>query len=102
MSGVDIIKLAKECPGTIVAIQAGDFLEAGRRLVDEITARKEEARARLAASSLLTKEQVIQRLNVSDTTLWRWKKSGYLVPVEVGGQLRYKSAEIDAIVEGGR
>ena len=100
MGNVDIIRLAKECPGTIVSLQAADLAEAGRRLIDQVRVEVEKEARSKAASSLLTKEQVMQRLNVSDTTLWRWKKSGYLLPVEVGGQHRYKSIDIDKIVEG--
>lgn len=100
MGNVDIIRLAKECPGTIVSVQAADLAEAGRRLIDQVRVEVEKEARSKAASSLLTKDQVMQRLNVSDTTLWRWKKSGYLLPVEVGGQLRYKSIDIDKIVEG--
>lgn len=102
MGSVDIIRLAKECPGTVIAVQASDLAEGARRLVDEVRADIERQEARKASSCLLTKEQVMQRLNVSAPTLWRWRKAGYLVPVEVGGQLRYKSQDIDKIVEGGK
>ncbi len=100
MANVDIIRLAKECPGTVVAIQATDIVEANRRLVDEVRTFLEQEAVRKASSCLLTKEQVMKRLNVSDSTLWRWRKAGYLVPVEVGGQVRYKSQDIDKITEG--
>lgn len=100
MGSIDIIRLAKECPGTVVAVQANDLAEAGRRLVDLVRVEVEKEAGRKAASTLLTKEQVISRLNVSETTLWRWKKRGYLIPLAVGGQLRYKSQDIEDIMEG--
>lgn len=102
MANIDIIRLVKECPGTVIAVQVEDLAAANRRLVDEVRADMEREAGRKAASVLLTKEQVISRLNISGTTLWRWGKSGYLVPVTVGGQLRYKSEDIDEIVEGKR
>lgn len=100
MSNVDIIRLAKECPGTIVSVNVSDLHEGARRLVDEVRAALEKEAARKASSKLLTRAEVIERLSISAETLWRWKKAGYLVPVEVGGQLRYKSQDIDEIVEG--
>jgi len=100
MGNVDIIRLAKECPGTVIAIQAADLAEAGRRLVVEARASMEQEASRKAASHLLTKEDVMQRLSVSETTLWRWRKAHYLEPVSVGGQSRYRSEDIDAIMEG--
>lgn len=51
---------------------------------------------------LLTREMVMEKLNIVPSTLWRWAKSGYLVPVNVGGQRRYKSTDVDEILEGKR
>ena len=39
---------------------------------------------------------------VDSSTLWRWAKSGYLVPVEYGGQRRYRVADVQRILNGGR
>ena len=35
---------------------------------------------------LYTRKQTIALLGIDSSTLWRWAKSGYLVPVEYGGQ----------------
>lgn len=102
MGNIDIIRLAKECPGTVVAIQASDLAESARRLVTEVRESLEREEARKASSQLLTKAQVMERLNVSSSALWRWAQAGYLVPMRVGGQLRYKSVDVDEIVEGKR
>lgn len=84
----------------MVAIKAGDIMEANRRLVEDVRTTLLQEAILKATARLLTKEQVMRTLNVSAPTLWRWRKVGYLVPVEVGGQIRYKSQDIDAIVEG--
>lgn len=84
----------------MVAIKAGDIMEANRRLVEDVRASLLQDALRKASARLLTKEQVMHILSVSAPTLWRWGKVGYLVPVEVGGQVRYRSQDIDAIVEG--
>ena len=81
MGNVDIIRLANECPGTIISVKASDLAEAARHLVNEVRADIERQEVRKAAAHLLTTEQVMQRLNVSAPTLWRWRKAGYLVPV---------------------
>ncbi|WP_418197249.1 helix-turn-helix domain-containing protein [Alistipes shahii] len=41
-------------------------------------------------------------MGVDSSTLWRWAKSGYLVPVEYGGQRRYRVADVQRILNGGR
>lgn len=96
--GMDIIKLATECPGTIIAVRADDLIEANNRLIDKVRADLEREIARKRDVTYLTREQVLDKLNVDPSTLWRWKKRGYLVPVNVGGQNRYKSTDIDRIL----
>jgi hypothetical protein len=49
-----------------------------------------------------TPKQVSQLLNVDLTTLWRWRKKGYLVPIEIGGKRRYKMSEVKSLLNGGR
>jgi len=61
-----------------------------------------ETTAHEQSVELRTREEVIKQLNVAPSTLWRWKQSGYLVPINVGGQYRYKSTDINEILEGKR
>ena len=99
---IDILTLAKEAPGTILAVRADDLVEANTRLIDQVRADLEKELAERNTATLMTREMVLEQLNVSPTTLWRWEKRGYLVPVEVGGQRRYKSTDIKRIMEGDR
>lgn len=39
------------------------------------------------------------QLHVDKSTLWRWAKIGYLVPIEVGGKRFYKQSDIDKILK---
>lgn len=45
-------------------------------------------------------KQVSEILNVDLSTLWRWAKRGYLVPVEIGGKRRYKMSDVKRILNG--
>ena len=36
--------------------------------------------------------------HVDRSTLWRWAKTGYLIPAEVGGKRLYKQSDIDIIL----
>lgn len=99
---IDILSLAKEAPGTIIAVRADDLMEANTRLINRVRADLEKELAERNTATLMTRETVLEQLNVSTTTLWRWEKRGYLVPVEVGGQRRYKSTDIKRIMEGDR
>ncbi len=99
---IDLLRLAKEAPGTIIAVPVGDLMEANTRLIDQVRADLEREIAEKRTASFLTRETVLEKLSVAPSTLWRWQKSGYLVPVNVGGQRRYKSTDIDEILEGKR
>lgn len=48
----------------------------------------------------LTIKEVIRKLGVSRTTLWRWEKNGYLTPIRVGNKVRYNSSEINKLFKG--
>ena len=37
---------------------------------------------------------------VNPSSLWRWRKRGYLVPAEIGGKRRYKMSDIRRILNG--
>ena len=42
----------------------------------------------------------MEMLDVSQSTLWRWQKAGYLVPLNVGGKRRYRMSDVRRILEG--
>lgn len=46
---------------------------------------------------LMTQKEVTARLGVSAPTLWRWEKSGLLVPVRFGGKKLYKASDLKKI-----
>ena len=51
---------------------------------------------------LLSKKQVAERIGVDRSTLWRWEKENYLVPIRFGKKVRYKESDIIEIEEGRR
>lgn len=96
---IDLIRLAQEAPGTIISVQVKDLVSANERLVERTIADLEKMIAERRETIYMTKDQVLAKLNVAPTTLWRWQKRGYLVPVKVGGENRYRSTDIDKILE---
>ena len=96
---IDLIRLAQEAPGTIISVQVKDLVSANERLVERTIADLERMIAERRETIYMTKEQVLAKLNVAPSTLWRWQKRGYLVPVKVGGENRYRSTDIHKILE---
>ena len=97
----DLIALAKECPGLQVSISLGELVEAGRMLVAQAKRELEQDIADSKAETYVSRAQAMQILGKGSTTLWRWKKLGYLVPVAVGANDRYRMSDIRRIMEGG-
>ena len=50
--------------------------------------------------SLITKKEVMEKLNISSTTLWIWEKRKYLVPVKIGRRIFYKRQDIEDLTNG--
>ena len=85
-----------------MAVRADDLVETNNRLIEMVRSDLERAIAEKREISYMTREMVMEKLNIVPSTLWRWQKRGYLVPVKVGGENRYKSTDIDDILEGRR
>lgn len=50
----------------------------------------------------LTLEEVLAILHITKSTIWRWGKQGYLVPIRVGRRKFYKKSDIDKLLDEGR
>lgn len=96
-----LLQLAKECPGLQVSITLGELVEANRLLIAEAKRELEQEIADSKAETYVSRAQAMQILGKGSTTLWRWKKLGYLVPVTVGAIDRYRMSDIRRIMEGG-
>lgn len=46
----------------------------------------------------LSVKKVAEILDVNESTLYRWRNIGYLVPIEVGGKRRYKRSDVNKIL----
>lgn len=53
------------------------------------------------AETYVSRKKAMEILGKGSTTLWRWKKMGYLVPVACGAVDRYRMSDIRRIMEGG-
>lgn len=49
--------------------------------------------------TLLSVRGACERLNVSRTTLYEWRRQGRLPELVVGGRIRFRRADVDALIE---
>lgn len=95
----DLIQLAKECPGLTVSIKLTDLVEANKELIEETKRNLQQTLEDAKSEEYLLREKVIEWLEVSATTLWRWEKCGYLIPVAVGNKKKYRMSDIQKILQ---
>lgn len=99
MNSLDLIKVAKDCPGLKIEITLGDLVEANSLLIAEVKRQLEQTIADEKTETYLSREKVAEMLEVSTATLWRWQKLNYLVPIMVGGKRRYRRSDVLKILE---
>ena len=69
-------------------------------IIDERIALYEKQNEEKRNEELVPYERVMELLGVSKSTIWRWKQRGYLVPVRIGGNDRYRMSDIKKTMEG--
>lgn len=99
MSKIDIAELAKHCPNVTISIKIGDLIEANKQLVEDLRISLEKQIRDEHEERYLSSDDVCDMLNVSKPTLWRWEKIDYLIPIRVGGKVRYKLSEVKQILD---
>jgi prophage antirepressor-like protein len=95
------IELAKQCPDVNITLKAGELIEAIDYCVNRTRKELEQLITDANTETYPSIEQVSKILDVNKTTLWRWQKQGYLIPIEVGGKRRYKMSDINKILNKG-
>ena len=93
-----IIKLAEQCPDITLSIKAGELIEAVRYCVLSTRKELEQQITDANTETYPSRQKVAEILDVDLSTLHRWSKQGYLVPIEVGGKRRYRMSDVKKIL----
>ena len=99
---VDILRIAEEIPGVNITVKASDLMAMASRIIEQSRREAIAERAKDRAAELMSREAVMAKLGVAPSTLWRWKNKGYLMPLLIGGQYRYRVTDVNEILEGKR
>ncbi len=78
-----------------VCVSLADLREFVGELVAEASAKPVETEEKY-----LSVDEVSKLLNVSQNTLWRWNKSGYLCATKVGRTPMYKLSDVNNLRQG--
>lgn len=93
-----LLELAEENRNIVVAISLADLIECNEALIRRAKAELEQQITDAATETYPSAAKVAEILDVNKTTLWRWAKSGYLVPIEIGGKRRYRMSDVKRLL----
>jgi hypothetical protein len=84
-----------------ITIQKSDLIDFANFMISKT---KTELEAEIVAKNserYVPRLETCNILKVDQSTLFRWAKRGYLVPMEVGGKRMYKMSDLTRILNGG-
>ena len=100
--GINIQELIKSGTSVSITVESNDLKRFADYLIDQTKRELEEVVLSEKAETYPTPKQVAEILQCDLTTLWRYGKKGYLVPIEVGGKRRYRMSDVKAILNSGK
>ncbi|MDR2970346.1 MAG: helix-turn-helix domain-containing protein [Bacteroidales bacterium] len=95
-----ILDVAKEYPNLSVTLTTEQLMAAIDYAISRTRSEIEEKIAEKNAIHYYSPAKTAELLDVHITTLWRWNRDGYLKHVSIGGARKYRSCDIDKILEG--
>ncbi|MBR4478435.1 MAG: helix-turn-helix domain-containing protein [Bacteroidales bacterium] len=102
----NILEIAKQCPHVCFTVQGGDLLAMGKSIVSDTMAKyRAEIEAKERAEKeekMLSAQEAADVLGVSEKTLYRWRKAGYIEGIRVGGIIKYRRSDCRAILANGK
>lgn len=94
-----LIELAEQYPNIIISVSLSDLIECNEELIRKAKFELEQQIMDASTETYPSAKRVSEILEVDRSTLWRWAKCGYLVPIEVGGKRRYKMSDVKRILD---
>ena len=95
-----LLDLMESHPDVIVSIRVADLMQANEELIRRTKQELEQLITDANTETYPSAKKVAEMLDVDKSTLWRWAKVGYLVPINVGGKRRYRMSDVKRILEG--
>lgn len=99
---MDIQEMLKTGANFTVAIPIADLRQWHKEVIADTRRELEQVVISDKAETYLAPKKVTEIVGCDLTTLWRWRKKGYLTPVEIGGKRRYRMSDIKKILNGNK
>lgn len=95
-----LLELLKNNANINVTITLDDLRTYSSELIQQTKKQLEADVIAQQCESYLTRQETCDFLKVDQSTIFRWARRGYLIPIEVGGRRLYRLSEIKKIMEG--
>ena len=79
-----------------ISVTPAELMEFALFIIEQTKA-EEAKKNQQKEERLLSADEVASKLGVSNNTLWRWNKNGYLTHIKVGRKTFYHQSAIDQI-----
>ena len=94
---MSIAEIMSQKENVLLVVGLSDLKELLKSLLDERDAERQAISESQHNEELLSADETATILGVQRNSLWRWAKSGYLVPVKIGRKSFYKQGDIDKL-----
>jgi len=90
---MDIEHILSSGANVQLIVNPADLREYSIKLIDSVLKKDDQN----SKESFLTTNEAAQYLGVTYTTMWRYEKNNYLVPIRIGGRKRYRLSDLEKI-----
>lgn len=84
----------------LLLLNQRDLEEQFSKITEQVFLRAKKEIEAQQSEKYLSPKVVAELLDINVCTLWRWEKSGYLLPIRVGAKVRYRKSDIDKLLDG--
>ena len=91
---MNIQEILASNPKGLAIVSLSDLKEFLREIVKEV-----DSENRVEKEEYYSSDQVMRRLKISEPTLYRWTRDGYLPAVKVGHRNLYPKSDVEALLK---
>lgn len=95
---MNIQQLLESGANVTVSVTPADLKEFALSLIN--AAQEMGKQQKKEEEKYLSARETAEMIGVTRATLWRWEKTGYLVPIKRGNSVYYRLSDINKFLEG--
>jgi excisionase family DNA binding protein len=84
---------------TVLLINEHDLENTLDRITEKVIERVKNELDTQHNEVYLSPKKVAEMLDIHVTTLYRWEKQNYLIPIRIGTKVRYRKSDIDKLLD---